>query len=334
MKTRLLLVHNYPAKFVTNDIELLSDPFSVEELYVRSPYRPAPWHVIRAVTDARVVVCWFASWHALLPFCIARLLRKPALVIVGGYDVADEPQIAYGHQRGGVRRLIAKAVIHLASTVVAISRFGASEAQHNAGVSARKLRVVHLCVASSQDAAPLQKEPIVLTVGNLSRSNFERKGLRLFAETSRLVPEARFVAVGRKVDETAETLAKIGGANLQVLDFVPDTELRALYERAGVYVQASAHEGFGLAVAEAMSAGCIPVVTRVGALPEVVGEVGVYVDTATRESLAHGIREALSAPQSRRDGARLRVLNYFSADRRRRRLCAVVQRAIEGGQVR
>ena len=54
--------------------------------------------------------------------------------------------------------------------------------------------------------------------------------------------------------------------------------LNDYYRRASVYVQASAHEGFGLSVAEGMLAGCIPVTTRAGALPEVVGDVGIQVD--------------------------------------------------------
>jgi glycosyltransferase involved in cell wall biosynthesis len=326
-----LLVHNHLARFVKIDIDLLGEAFKVEELHVRSPLRPPPWRIVRSVLDARVVVCWFASWHALLPFSIARLLGKPTVAIVGGYDVADLPHIAYGHQRGGLRRLIARMVLQLASVVVAISRFGASEARHNAQVSKSKMRIVHLCVASAGDTASLEKDRLVLTVGNLTRSNLERKGLRLFAEASQLVPDAVFVAVGRMVDDTAELLAKIGGSNLQVLDFVPDAELQGLYRRAGVYVQASAHEGFGLAVAEAMNAGCIPVITRTGALPEVVGDAGVYVDATTGESLATGIRKALDSEHSRRDLARLRVVNYFSPRRRQRRLCAVIQRAIEDG---
>jgi glycosyltransferase involved in cell wall biosynthesis len=327
LKRRLLLVHNHLARFVKTDIDLLGEAFVVEELHVRSPLSPSPWQIIHSVAQSRLVVCWFASWHALVPFCIARVLRKPTLVIVGGYDVADLPRIAYGHQRGGFRQLIARAVMQLSSVVIAISRFGASEARRNAGVSGRKLRVVHLCVASTEEGAKAEKDRLVLTVGNLSRSNLERKGLRLFAEASRLVPDATFVAVGRKVDDTADVLVRIGGPNLQIIDFVPDAELRALYRRAGVYVQASAHEGFGLAVAEAMNAGCVPVVTRAGALPEVAGDAGVYVDS-NRESLATGIREALAATPDRRDNARLRIHNYFSTHRRRQRLCAVIVRAI------
>jgi hypothetical protein len=71
-------------------------------------------------------------------------------------------------------------------------------------------------------------------------------------------------------------LRQAASPNVEFLGFVSDEELFSLYARASVYVQASMHEGFGLSVAEAMSAGCIPVVTRAGSLPEVVGDVGGF----------------------------------------------------------
>ena len=46
--------------------------------------------------------------------------------------------------------------------------------------------------------------------------------------------------------------------------FCLESELTTLYAEDSVYVQPSLHEGFGLSVAEAMSAGCVPVVTSAG----------------------------------------------------------------------
>ena len=50
-----------------------------------------------------MVVGWWASWHTFLPITLAWLLRKPSLLIVGGFDTAAEPEYGYGYQLGGLR---------------------------------------------------------------------------------------------------------------------------------------------------------------------------------------------------------------------------------------
>ena len=54
-----------------------------------------------------------------------------------------------------------------------------------------------------------------------------------------------------------------------------DDDLAAAYDRADVLVVASAHEGFGVPLIEAMSVGLPIVASPAGALPEVVGRAGV-----------------------------------------------------------
>jgi glycosyltransferase involved in cell wall biosynthesis len=47
-------------------------------------------------------------------------------------------------------------------------------------------------------------------------------------------------------------------------------------------------------LAEAMACGCVPVVTRRAAIPEVVGDCGHYVEVDDVEGTAQGVRAALS----------------------------------------
>ena len=82
---------------------------------------------------------------------------------------------------------------------------------------------------------------------------------------------------------------------MEFTGWLSDEDLEALYARASVYVQASRHEGFGLAVAEAMLAGCVPVVMDVTAMPEVVDGAGVLISSQDPEAVAAGVREALDA---------------------------------------
>lgn len=87
-----------------------------------------------------------------------------------------------------------------------------------------------------------------------------------------------------------------------------------------VYAQLSAYESFGMALAEAMQCGCVPVVTRRGALPEVVGDAGWYVPYGDPDATAQAIREALNAPDAASRAARHRITDRFPLDRRRHAL--------------
>jgi glycosyltransferase involved in cell wall biosynthesis len=97
-----------------------------------------------------------------------------------------------------------------------------------------------------------------------------------------------------------------------------------------VYVQASRHEGFGLAVAEAMLAGCVPVVMNVTAMPEVVGDAGVLIESQRPEDVAAGIRRALELGPDANPAARERILTAFPMERRREGILRVVDEALAG----
>lgn len=76
--------------------------------------------------------------------------------------------------------------------------------------------------------------------------------------------------------------------------FVPDAELVQLYNAAQVAVLPSLAEGFGLPALEAMACGTPVVVSRAGALPEVVGAAGRLFDPRQPAELAERLRETLS----------------------------------------
>ena len=177
-------------------------------------------------------------------------------------------------------------------------------------------------------AEPADPERLAITVGNVDAVNLERKGLRSFVLAAAELPDVRFEVVGRDVDGAAAKLRAVAGPNVEVAGFVGQAELEARLRRAAVYVQASQHEGFGVSVAEAMLAGAIPVVTSAGALPEVVGDVGIVVDDAAPATLAAAVRRALDAGPERRRAARERVLREFSVKQRREGLDALITRAL------
>jgi glycosyltransferase involved in cell wall biosynthesis len=317
---RVLLAYSNPARFVRIDRDLLASEHEVSE-YAQPRVLPRPLEVVRKVARADALVVWFASWHAWLPLLVARLRRRPSLLVVGGFDTANEPSIGYGYQQGGVRRLLARACMRLATTLVTNSEYSREELRLNTGFDAV---VIHHGVPDPFGALPEgARERSAITVSNVARLSLERKGLRAFVDAASPLPDVAFVVVGRWVDDAVDVLRGRTAANVRFTGELGDGELDDEYRRASVYVQASRHEGFGMSVAEAMLGGCLPVVTRAGALPEVVGDAGVYV-SGSPDAIADGVRQALTLGPEARAAARTRILTMFPLEKRRRRLLEAV----------
>ncbi len=323
---RILFVYSRRASFVEIDLELLRERYEVREW--AQPGRWAnPLAVLREVRRADLVFGWFASWHTFWPITFARLLRKPSLLVVGGFDTANLPEIGYGYQQGGATRRLASWTIRSATRLIANSEYSRREVVANVGVPAGDVEVVYHGVPDPfGDVSDVEREPIALTVSNVAWLSIERKGLRPFVQAARLAPEIPFVLVGEWIDRSVGLLRELGGANVRYTGRVSDDDLAGWYRRASVYVQASRHEGFGLAVAEAMLAGCIPVVTEAGALPEVVGDSGVRVAKPDPEAIADAVRSVLDSGPEERSRVRARILERFPLEARRKGLYEAVER--------
>lgn len=332
---RLLYVTSRSASFIRLDAELLSERHELAELHgARNVLDPLA--VARAVRRAELVVGWWAWWHTALPVADARLLRRPCLLIVGGFDTASEPRIGYGLQRGGPRRWLSRAVMRGASALVTNSEYSREEIARTVGPLAARVDVVHHGIPDrfGEPRTPPAGRPLVLSVGVVDAVNLLRKGHGPMADAAARVSEADWILAGAiEADATGEELRGRSAGRLGLPGWLETTTLDALYRRAAVYVQPSVHEGFGFAVAEAMLAGCVPVITRAGALPEVVGGTGVLLDDARPETVAAGVRRALGlAAQGAGAGARARVLQRFPVSGRRDGLLAAVDRLLAGGR--
>jgi glycosyltransferase involved in cell wall biosynthesis len=323
--TRILYVHSRKASFVAIDREILAERYEIDDLY--QPGRvPAPWRVVRGVMRADLVFGWFASWHTFLPVTLAWLLRKPSVMIVGGFDTANMPDIGYGYQQGGLRRWASRWIMRRATRLVTNSEYSRGEIDRNTPIAPERVTVLHHGVPDPFGELPegAPKEPLALTVGHLVRSTLEQKGHRPFVAAAASLPEVRFVFVGRWHDDAIEELRALAGDNVEFTGWLADADLHAMYRRASAYVQASRHEGFGLAVAEAMLAGCVPVVMNVTAMPEVVGDAGILIETQDPAAVAAGVRRALELGPQAGPRARERILTAFPMEKRRHGLLEIV----------
>jgi glycosyltransferase involved in cell wall biosynthesis len=314
VRRRILYVYNDASTWVLKDRDALAEVFDVREVcFRRRPEDVAA--ILRGVAWADAVYGWFASVHSLVAATAARALRKPAVITIGGYDTASLPEIEYGNLRPGLMRPATLAALRLADLLLPVSHYAAAEVQRNGGVDPKRLRVIHHGF-SAIPAPAGPKERLVVTVGGVNESNLTRKGLRAFVDLAARVPDARFMVVGGAEPHALAELMGRARGRVEFAGFLTDAALDAVYARASVYVQLSAHEAFGSSVAEAMLSGCVPVVAERGALPEVVGSTGIVVPYGDVDAAAVAVRQALAEPE-RGPAARARVLEEFPLARRK-----------------
>lgn len=329
---RLRVLYVIPRRntFINIDRSVLAERFELTEYYQPGP-RPQVRELIASLRGCDVVFAWFASWHSLAALSLARLLGKPSVLVVGGFDTANVADIGYGWQRGGWRQAASRRTMKLATRLVTNSHSSLAEIETNVGMDPRRVAVIHHGLADRfADGGQPVRDRLALSVGVVRHRNLRRKGLLPFVRAAQHLPDVDFVLAGAWRDDAIDLLRREAASNVTMTGYLEDAELDALFCRAAVYVQASRHEGFGLSLAEAMLAGCVPVVTDAGALPEVAGDVGITIPDATPELVAEGVRRAIEMGRAEGARARARVLKHFPLRARAEALWREVETAARG----
>ncbi len=102
----------------------------------------------------------------------------------------------------------------------------------------------------------------------------------------------------------AEIIARNLQEHVLVRDSVAVHDLPALYQAAHVSVYPSLYEGFGIPVLEAIKSGTPVITSIVSCLPEVGGNVAIYCNPYSVESIAEALVESMSSEYHSSDFSR------------------------------
>jgi glycosyltransferase involved in cell wall biosynthesis len=84
---------------------------------------------------------------------------------------------------------------------------------------------------------------------------------------------------------------------------VPHNEMHLRYKQADLALFASSCETFGQIVTEAMSAGLPIACSNRSAMPELLGDAGVYFDPENPEDIANAVKRLIDSPELRAEKA-------------------------------
>ncbi len=281
---------------------------------------------------------WWAS-GSILPLVKARLSRRPILVVAGGNEAMFYLDSRTGMPQGYLaapwyKRLATRLCLRLADRILIVSPFMERDVR---ALGAADPLLVPNSVDTLRFVPGTAERSVVTTIFDLEERVVAIKRGEEFIRALPLVlarfPEARFAIIGRKgkafprLSALAESLDL--GDHLTFVGHIDNAEVVGWMQKSLAYVQISDTETFGVAVAEAMSCGTPVVVSRRGALPDLVGDLGIFVDQNDPRSVAQGLCEALNMPQEARArwgcDARARVEQRCSYEARREAVRGLIE---------
>lgn len=279
------------------------------------------WAMQRVATQAHLDLLLYPSVYTYFPPPVG----IPTLVTI--HDVIPEryPQLIFPNWRGQLWwRLKIQAATRRAALILTPSRDAARGIAARLPVSPDHIRIVGAAPDDHfRNSFPpgiispsvLGGPPSLLYVGGLS----PHKNLgALIAAVGRLrrdpvLADLHLVIVGDIAGDSffsahRSLRAVVAASGLEravhFVGYVPDDELLPYYRRATALVLPSFAEGFGLPAVEALACGTPVVASTGGALPEVVGNAGLFFDPQDAAGLDWALRRVLTDPGLRADLAR------------------------------
>jgi len=329
MKKKVLFLSAYNSSFVRNDRSILQSFTEVTDIIIPQTRNlfaiiVLALKILKGVVRNDLTFCWFAELPAYFAVLFSKMLKKKCIVVVGGYEVANVPEVNYGGMLSFKNVKKVRYILKNADLTLAVSKSNLEEIKNN--FITKKLELIYNGVGTDQYFPAKVKKTSVITVGNVTAENLKRKGLETFVKSAAKLPKVQYYLIGKHHDSSIDYLKSIASKNVTFTGFVTDDELLTYLQSAKVYVQVSAHEGFGISLAEAMLCECIPVVTDKGALPEVAGESAYYVPYDDPAKTAAAVAKALKEE----DGNRFRkhILNNYSLAQRSEKLKSSVEKIV------
>lgn len=347
------IIYCYTAKspFVDKDVAILTERFEVRQFHFDSTNKRKLLLVFvhqlgfltRYIFGTKLLVNQFAGLHSFLPVLFSRLFFKKSIMVAGGTDCVAFPSIRYGNFANPKIRFFTKfsfknasLILPVHDTLVYCDYTYQNQDYPHQGIKffipelKTKTVVIHNGYDSNywkRGEVAKNKNSFLTAVAYVnSRFTMTLKGLDLYIELARKFPECTFTLLG---GSSLDFIDK--PANLKIVANIWGEKLVALFSSHQFYVQLSVSEGFPNALSEAMLCECLPLVSAVGGMPDIVGETGFVLKKRDANELFKLAELAMSSTQLNELGksARERIATNYTFENRRVNFLRVVDELLD-----
>lgn len=156
--------------------------------------------------------------------------------------------------------------------------------------------------AGVEQPIPGIDSPFLLTVGSIGHRKNQACAIEAFGRSGLAREGWSYILCGSAEPGSSEVTALAQATpGVKLLPYVSDGALNWLYRHAGGFLLPSRLEGFGVPVAEAISRGLIPIVSRDSVLEEVAGEGALTVDASSVDEISGAILRLAKMPERERE---------------------------------
>lgn len=344
MKEKILYLFPDNSTFIQKDIALLSRDHNVvtpSHDWSRKSSTPVNFFrqfifIVRHIRSCKAIFVMFGGYWSLLPALLGKIAGRPVYIIPGGTDCVSFPSLNYGSLRKPLMRTFIRWSFQLCTKLLPVdeslvlSDYTWLEKPDYPKQGFRYffplLRTPYRVIHNGFDPEFFNSDPAVkkensfiavAPVNNMMRVKV--KGVDLIIHLAERFKHCKFTLVGIS-DDVATSLAPLP-SNMTLYPFLPKEKFIGLLAESRFVLQLSVSEGFPNALCEAMLCHCIPIGSKVGAIPAIIGDTGFIMNSNNKKYLSERFEEILRiGPDDRRHmglKARARIAGRFHISRRR-----------------
>lgn len=305
--------HLNHAPFISKDIEILKSKYVLKSKLINLSGK---FSFIKGLFSQLIFTCQnlnqniifitqFAGYQSVIPTYIGKQLNIKNFIILGGTDCNWLPSISYGNYNKKLLRWATEYSLKNAYHLIPVNKelvecdYSYTDTDFvKQGYKSfiKNIKTPYTVIPNGIDISlynisiqsPMQAS--FITICSVLEDDKRRlvKGIDMILKIAKIRSDIKITIIGGAFPPHTEI-----PSNVTTFPFISNDQLPDLFRQHQFYLQLSMTEGFPNAVIEAMACGCIPIVSAVGAMPEIVDGVGYVLPKKNIQLFENLIQKAL-----------------------------------------